>query len=244
MKRTITFPATKSRRTLVLALLTAEFVALAQEMSGPPELLTPPTAEPPPPAPPASANPPPSPEIPANPAPGTPEALSEAIVDEGFLELRARNVPAAIAAMEKALSLNPNNRRARFGLGTAYISADQHAKARDILEALAKEYPDDYAVRNNLAWLFATSKDPTVRNGKKALDYAREVVLMAPQDHHVWSTLAEAFFVNERYEEALKAARESLRLLRLQTRDPAALKEYEIQVQKCQMAVQALSILD
>lgn len=176
--------------------------------------------------------------------PNSPERLAAPQVDEGFAEHRSRNLDAAIAAFQRALTIHPGNRRARFGLGTAYISNQEFAKAREVLEALAKDYPDDYTVKNNLAWLYATAADPKVRDGTSALRYAQEVVVMAPRDHHVWSTLAEAYFVNEKYEDALRAATEALRLLRAQTRDSAILKDYERQVAKCQLAVQALSILE
>jgi len=187
----------------------------------------------------------PPPAAESNPAdPNSPERLAAPQVDEGYAEFRSRNFEAAIAAFQRALKIHPGDRRARFGLGTAYISNQEYVKAREMLESLAKDYPDDYTVKNNLAWLYATAADPKVRDGASALRYAQEVVIMAPRDHHVWSTLAEAYFVNEKYEEALRAANEALRLLRAQTRDPAILKDYERQVAKCQLAVQALSILE
>lgn len=176
--------------------------------------------------------------------PNSPERLAAPHIDEGYAELRSQNLKAAAVAFERALQINPQDRRARFGLGTTYISLKEYAKARDLLEGLANEFPDDYAVKNNLAWLFATSTDPSVRDGEKAIKYAQEVVIAAPRDFHVWSTLAEAYFIVEKYEEALRAANEALRLVRQHTRDPAVLKDYERQVAKCRLAIQALSILE
>jgi len=229
----------------VVALAAWIGAARAQAPAVPPDRVPAPAPGALPAVPPDLVSPPaPAPDGPPAPAPGSPEALAAPHVDEGFLEFRSRNLPAAIAAFERALAVDPGNRRARFGLGTAYISSAEYAKARDLLEGLAKDFSDDYAIRNNLAWLYATAPDHRVRDGRRALKYAQEVVLVAPKDHHVWSTLAEAFFINEKYEDALRAASESLRLMRLVTRDPAQLKEYERQVAKCRMAVQALSILE
>lgn len=176
--------------------------------------------------------------------PISPERLAAPHIDEGYAELRSQNPKAAASAFERALQIHPQDRRARFGLGTTYISLKEYAKARDLLEGLAKEFPDDYAVKNNLAWLYATSADVSVRDGEKAVKYAQEVVIAAPRDFHVWSTLAEAYFIVEKYEEALRAANEALRLVRMNTRDPAVLKDYERQVAKCRLAIQAFSILE
>ncbi len=165
-------------------------------------------------------------------------------VDEGYTELQGGNIKAAIAAFERALEVDPSHRRARLGLGTALISAREYARARDILEVLAREFPEDYTVKNNLGWLYATAADLKVRDGKKALAYAQEALLMAPHDYHVWSTLAEAYYITEKYEQALRAAEESLRLVRLATQSAEVRQEYERQVEKCRLAVQALSILE
>lgn len=214
-----------------------------------PSALAPATPEPPekgatetaPSLPPASAEPP---TANRQTDPNSPERLAAPYIDDGFAELRAQNLKAAAAAFERALQIHPQDRRARFGLGTAYISLKEYAKARDLLEGLVKEFPDDYAVKNNLAWLYATSTDPSVRDGEKAIKYAQEVVVTAPRDFHVWSTLAEAYFIVEKYEEALRAANEALRLVRLHTNDRGVLKDYERQVAKCRLAIQALSILE
>ena len=170
--------------------------------------------------------------------------LAQVHVDEGFAELRTGNAAGAVAAFERALALDPTHRMARFGLGTALISTRDFARSRNVLEALAAEFPDDYVIKNNLAWLFATAGDPKVRDGKKAIQYAQEAMLRAPHDYHVWSTLAEAYYVNERYTEALRAAEEALRLVREAVREANVLREYEQQVERCRRAVKAVSILE
>jgi Flp pilus assembly protein TadD len=199
----------------------------------------PPTAAPPP-AERSSTQPPPT----VVPTEDTAGQRVQFHVNEGYTELRAGNVREAIAAFEHAIEAEPRDHRARFGLGTALISAGEFVRARDVLEALVRDFPDDYTVKNNLAWLYATAPDLRVRDGKKALAYAQEAVLLAPQDYHVWSTLAEAYYVNENYEQALRAAMEALRLVRETTKETDLHKEYERQTEKCRLAVQALSILE
>ena len=172
------------------------------------------------------------------------ERRAQVHVDEGFAELRTGNAVGAVAAFERALAIHPSHRAARFGLATALISTKDYTRARDMLEALVDAFPDDYTVKNNLAWLYATAGDPKVRDGKKAIRYAQEAMLRAPHDYHVWSTLAEAYYINERYTEALRAAEEALRLVRETVREAHVIQEYEKQVERCRRAVKALSILE
>ena len=68
---------------------------------------------------------------------------------------------------------------------------------------------------NNAAWAFATSSDPAIRNPTTALNYALKVV-QAGKDHpnpsHL-DTLAEAYYVNDRYEDAVRTEKQALALM-------------------------------
>ena len=81
------------------------------------------------------------------------------------------------------------------------------------MTALVEDYPEDYQTLNNLAWVYATSKDSAHRDAEKAIDLAQQALVLAPYDHHVWSTLSEAYYVAGEYE---KANRSILHLLPLQ----------------------------
>ncbi len=65
---------------------------------------------------------------------------------------------------------------------------------------------------NNLAWALATSPDPAFRNPAAALDYAQKAV-KAEKDHprpYILDTLAEAYYVNGQYENAIKTEQEAI----------------------------------
>ena len=111
----------------------------------------------------------------------------------------------AINAYERILEIDPVNREARFIIGHVYINAKKYAEAEGILLELIEEYPEDFQLRNNLAWLYATAEDPAFRNGEKAITLAQEALVLAPIDHHVWSTLSEAYYVTGEYEKAYRA---------------------------------------
>ena len=65
--------------------------------------------------------------------------------------------------------------------------------------------PDFAEAQNNLAWLYATSDDPKVRNPPAALAHAKLAVELTHwKQAYVIDTLAEALYVNQQYDEAVK----------------------------------------
>jgi membrane associated rhomboid family serine protease/tetratricopeptide (TPR) repeat protein len=66
---------------------------------------------------------------------------------------------------------------------------------------------------NNLAWLYATSEDPRYRDPKKALEHARRAVELTEwKEPNFIDTLAEAFFVNNDFDEAVQTQLKALKL--------------------------------
>ena len=139
---------------------------------------------------------------------------------------------------------DPNHRDARFGISTIYLQLQEYAIAENMLLALEKDYPKDYSVKNNIAWLYATAESPAFRNGEKAVSAARGALLLAPRDYHVWSTLSESYYVNGQYEEANKAALEAFRLAQDAKASVADMHSYRTQVRKCAKAAQAMSLME
>ena len=158
--------------------------------------------------------------------------------------LRDKQLEAAVAAYNDVLKEAPANRRARFGLGTTYIQMGRHQEALDILEAMLKEFPSDYTLKNNTAWLYATASDEQFRDGDRATLLAQEALFLEPNDYRVWSTLAEAHFVAGRFEKAEKAAREALQLGAQLRAGAFELEGYKTQIRRCREAAKALSVID
>jgi len=70
----------------------------------------------------------------------------------------------------------------------------------------------DSSAQNNLAWAYATSTDPAIRNPAAALEYAHKAVT-AGKDHpnpFYLDTLAEAYYVNRQFEDAVRTERLAL----------------------------------
>lgn len=158
----------------------------------------------------------------------------DVLIARGHDLMMERQWTNAIAALKGALALSPNNEVARFGLSTACIKAGRHAEAAAVLEQLLKDYPENPAVRNNLAWVCARATDPKVRNPARAVGLAQEALIAAPADASIWGTLAEAYYASARYDRALRVARCALRIGDA-SRDPN-LDEMQELYQRCRLA--------
>ena len=73
--------------------------------------------------------------------------------------------------------------------------------------------PDFAEARNNLAWLLATADDTRYRNPAEALAQAKQAVELSHwKEPGFIDTLAEALYVNGRYQEAVEAQKKALAL--------------------------------
>ncbi len=172
------------------------------------------------------------------------ERRANTIAEEGFFHARIGNHDRAIAYFREALEVDPENRRALFGLGTSLIATEQYGEATNVLARSIELEPGDYFAINNLAWLHATARDIRFRDGRRAVEYARRALVISPSDYRVWSTLASAYYVSGQYASARRAAEEALRLARLSNLTSNVVAEYEAQVRRCRAAEQAMSILE
>lgn len=152
----------------------------------------------------------------------------------------------AISAYERILEIDPNHQEARYIIAHVYINAKEYAKAEALLTALLKEHPDDFKLMNNLAWLYATAEDPAFRDGKKAVRLAQEAMVIAPNDHHVWSTLSEAHYVVGDYEKAYEAINH---MAKLATQYGTGITKemvdgYNEQIRKCKRAMDTAKAIE
>jgi tetratricopeptide (TPR) repeat protein len=144
----------------------------------------------------------------------------------------------AINAYERILEIDPGNRVTRFTISHVYIMAKRYAEAEALLLELIEEYPDDFTIKNNLAWLYATAEDPSFRKGEEAIRLAQEALAITPNDHHVWSTLAEAYYVTGDYEKAQRAVQHMAKLAMRDSKNitKEIVDGYNSQILKCKRA--------
>ena len=161
------------------------------------------------------------------------------LLDVATAYLGDNDLQSAINTYERILEIDPMNTKARYLVSTIYIGAKQYAKAEQMLISLIEEYPEDFQLKNNLAWQYATAEDPAYRDGQKAVELAQEAMVLAPKDHHVWSTLGEAYYANGEYEKAYRAINQMFALGQMYGRDinEEMAENYNKQIHKCRRAL-------
>ena len=172
------------------------------------------------------------------------EIHAQELRKRGYKFIEVKNYSEALKAFQEALVLEPDEKNNLFGLATVQTKLGDISEALKVFEQLVEKYPEDYIIMNNLAWVYATVDEIKFRNGEKALKLAQEALLVAPGDYHVWSTLAEAYYVSGDYEKGARAAKEALNLVVRAGGSDGEKLIYQEQIDKCSRAALALSILE
>jgi protein O-mannosyl-transferase len=129
----------------------------------------------------------------------------------------------AIEQFQAALQLQPQLAAARFGLASAYAQAGNVRLAIAELDDLLRQQPNWTAVAATLAWLLATSDDPSLRDPVRAVQLAEAAARRTEQsDADVLGSLAAAYAAAGRFPEAVRAAERGLDLARAGGRTPLA----------------------
>ena len=147
------------------------------------------------------------------------ESNAPAQLNLGVVLSSAGKFDEGIARLERALALNPENTQIYGNLGEAYAAQGRFGSAvTNFLRALETR-PDDLFLLNRAGWLLATSTDPQLRNGPRAVDLASHATrLTNGQDVVSLDTLAAAYAEVGRFADAAATATEAIRLGRLQGR--------------------------
>ncbi len=166
------------------------------------------------------------------------------LVSQGMFFLASGRGEDAVALFKQVLQKDKSHRQALFGLGTSLVELRRYREAVIVFERMLSLYPDAFEAMNNLAWMYATANVPAYRDGKKAVEYAQQAVLLAPASFEIWNTLSEAYFVAGEYEKARRASAEAVRLSREKNASARVIKEYERQFDKCKRASEAMSLVE
>jgi len=127
--------------------------------------------------------------------------------------------------VERKLELDTENPALHFILGNIYYEKRLYFKAeQEYIRTLALQ-PNEPEVLNNLAWLYATAEDETARNPGKALELSL-VAARIDSSPHILDTLAESYFVNGYYLEAVETIKKAIR------KKPENMIYYKEQMQK------------
>jgi spermidine synthase len=121
-----------------------------------------------------------------------------------------------------ALEVTERNHIAHAFLGAAYAERGQTAETIRHYREAVRIRPEFRTAANNLAWLLATARDPSLRDPVLAVSLAESAAAPpAPANPAVLDTLAAAYAAAGRYGEAARVAEQAL--LQAEAAGPAAL---------------------
>ena len=94
-------------------------------------------------------------------------------------------------------------------LGNIYYTAKNWTGTQDAWEKALALDPENALVLNNLAWHYATCEDESYQDHYRALALAK-LAIRIEKAPHIWDTLAESYYVNGFYRDAVEAGRQAL----------------------------------
>lgn len=137
------------------------------------------------------------------------------------------DVSAAREEVRRAIEIDPTNVDAHNALGVMRLQQGDVSGAIDEWRRALAVDPENGNAANNLAWVYATSTDPAVRNGTEAVALARKAVsISAGRNALVLRTLAAAYAESGRFDEAIATAERARELAQLQ-KNPTLVAELD-----------------
>lgn len=170
--------------------------------------------------------------------------LDEAISKlQAAIDLRPENGPAhdnlakallqkgraaeAMVHYRKFLEIEPENVEARNILGTALIQQGRVREAIDQWQKALAIQPDNGNAASNLAWVFATCPEDSMREGAHAVELAEKALrISGGKIPMIYRVLAAAYAENGRFSDAIETAQRGAELANSQG-NPALAAELE-----------------
>ena len=113
-------------------------------------------------------------------------------------------------------------------IGEIYEKQELYKKAILTYSDAIKTNPGSAKPYNNLGWVFLTASDLRIRDPKKALKYAIKAnQLSRGNDVEILDTLATAYYVNKKYEDAYKTIKQANTISPTDKRIKIKLEKYE-----------------
>jgi protein O-mannosyl-transferase len=146
--------------------------------------------------------------------------FAEAQNNLGNSLLQKGRVDEAITHLRKALEILPDYAQAHYNLGNALLQKGKVDEAIVQFQKLLAIQPEAVEPRKSLAgiaWRLATSPNPGLRNGTKAIELAQQTDLLAHgTDPMMAAILAAADAEAGRFDQAIAAAKRAIELATLQ----------------------------
>jgi protein O-mannosyl-transferase len=138
------------------------------------------------------------------------ENLAKALLQKG-------QVTDALIHYRKLMELQPDNIEIHNIVGTVLVQQRHITEGVEEWEKVLLIRPDNGNALNNLAWVFATSPDDSLRDGSRAVQLAEQATrISGARMAMVWRTLAAAYAENGRFVDAIQTAQRAIELARNQ----------------------------
>jgi tetratricopeptide (TPR) repeat protein len=125
--------------------------------------------------------------------------------------LQRGRVDEAIPFLRRALQIAPDYWQAHSSLGGALLQKGDFAGALQHLQRACQLSPDDPGAQSNLAWLLATAPQASLRDGKMALQLARQANgSAAGKNPLMLHTLAAALAETGQFPQAMQTAQQAI----------------------------------
>jgi len=121
--------------------------------------------------------------------------------------LKKGQVAEAMVHYRKLLEIEPQNVEARNTLGTALVQQGHVKEAIDQWEDALAIQPENGNASSNLAWVFATCPEDSLRNGTRAVELGEKALhISGGKIPMIYRVLAAAYAENGRFAEAVETA--------------------------------------
>jgi len=119
----------------------------------------------------------------------------------------------AILHFQITLSIEPQNAEVCTSLGNAFLLKREAREAIRYYDRALQLAPESASTLNNLAWVFSTCTDDSLRDGARAIQLSQKAVELSQwQDPTFLRTLAAAFAETGRFNDAIQMSQKALQL--------------------------------
>jgi len=144
--------------------------------------------------------------------------------------LKKGQVAEAMVHYRKFLELEPANVEARNTLGTALIQQGHIREAIDQWQEVLALQPDNGNAASNLAWVFATCPEDSIRDGERAVELGEKALrISGGKIPMIYRVLAAAYAESGRFADAIETAQRGAELATTQS-NPGLAAELESNV--------------